>query len=46
MNNENCLKILTVNWQGLGDISNRREIFRFVKSKIDHIYFFYDTNSI
>lgn len=43
INNKNCLKILTANCQGFGDINKRRDILKFpLKSNSDHIYFLQD----
>lgn len=44
LNNEKCLRILTVNCQGLGDIKKRRNVFKLLKNKNDHIYFLQDTH--
>lgn len=44
INNDNCLRILTVNCQGLGEINKKADIFKLLKSKNDHIYFLQDTH--
>jgi exonuclease III len=40
----NELKILTVNCQGLGDYSKRRDVLNYLKSKKHNVYFLQDTH--
>ena len=42
--NENNLKILTLNCQGLGDMNKRKDIFKILRSKDCNIYFLQDTH--
>lgn len=41
---ENLLKILTVNCQGLGDWNKRKDVYQTLRNKNYHIYFLQDTN--
>lgn len=41
---ENLLKMLTVNCQGLGDGNKRKDVFQTLRNKNYHIYFLQDTH--
>lgn len=41
---ENLLKILTVNCQGLGDGNKRKDVFQTLRNKNYHTYFLQDTH--